>query len=230
MTRTVNEEDYTARRNQILDAAQRLVYTKSYEQMTIQDILDVTGISKGAFYHYFDSKTVMLEALIDRMMVEITKVLNPIVDHPTLSALEKINRYFATTASWKTERKAYLLEIFRVWYTDNNAIMRQKIFTNGIHWMTPMLAKIVRQGIAEGVFDTRYPDEAGAFLISLFQNMGEVFAEALLAPVSDRPPDGGLCKIQTAVAAHTDALERVLGAPAGSLHIMDLETMKFWLE
>jgi AcrR family transcriptional regulator len=49
MARIVKEEEYAARRNEILDAAQRLVYTKGYEHMTIQDILDDRHISKGAF-------------------------------------------------------------------------------------------------------------------------------------------------------------------------------------
>ena len=39
MVEVVKEENYIARRNEILDAAHRLVYTKGYEQMTIQDIL-----------------------------------------------------------------------------------------------------------------------------------------------------------------------------------------------
>ena len=40
MPRSVKEEEYAIRRNQILDVAQRLVYSKGYGQMTIQDILD----------------------------------------------------------------------------------------------------------------------------------------------------------------------------------------------
>jgi len=31
---------HAVRRNEILDVAQRLIYTEGYEQMTIQDILD----------------------------------------------------------------------------------------------------------------------------------------------------------------------------------------------
>ncbi len=40
MARTVKEEEYAVKRKEILDAAQRLVYTKGYEQMSIQDILN----------------------------------------------------------------------------------------------------------------------------------------------------------------------------------------------
>ena len=72
MARIVKEQAYAEKRNEILDVAQRLVYTKGYEQMTIQDILDDLQISKGAFYHYFDSKQALLEALIERMLQEDT--------------------------------------------------------------------------------------------------------------------------------------------------------------
>src|SRR5262245_58568880 len=54
MARVVKE--HAVRRGEILDVAQRLVYTSGYEQMTIQDMLDELQISKGAFYHYFSSK------------------------------------------------------------------------------------------------------------------------------------------------------------------------------
>lgn len=53
MARLVKEEEYNAKRNEILDIALSLVYSKGYEQMTIQDILDGLHISRGAFYHYF---------------------------------------------------------------------------------------------------------------------------------------------------------------------------------
>ena len=51
MARPVKEHEYRVKRSAILDAARRLVQTKGYEQMAIQDVLDDLQISKGAFYH-----------------------------------------------------------------------------------------------------------------------------------------------------------------------------------
>src|SRR4026209_3026106 len=94
MTRVVKE--YAVRRDEILDAAQRIIYTKGYEQLTIQDILDSLQIAKGTFYHYFDSKRALLEALIERMMDQLVQLVTPIVDDLNLSALDKFQRFFAT--------------------------------------------------------------------------------------------------------------------------------------
>src|SRR4030065_2368729 len=111
MARIDKEEAYAARRNEILEAAQRFVYSKGYEQLTIQDILDELQISKGAFYHYFDSKGAVLEALVERMVVEeVIPLLTPIVQDPDLSALDKLNRYFSTSAHWKIAKKTFMLK------------------------------------------------------------------------------------------------------------------------
>ena len=101
MARIVKEEEYAEKRNAILDVAQRLIYTKGYEQMTIQDILDDLQISKGAFYHYFDSKQALLEAMIERMGEEMEQFLMLIVHDPMLSALDKFQRFLATANRWK---------------------------------------------------------------------------------------------------------------------------------
>ena len=45
----------------ILDAAAALFAEKGYQSTTLQDIIDATGLSKGAVYHHFRSKEEMLE-------------------------------------------------------------------------------------------------------------------------------------------------------------------------
>ena len=52
-----------ARREQILRTAEKLFYANGYEQTSVQDILDEIGISKGGFYHHFESKLDLLDAI-----------------------------------------------------------------------------------------------------------------------------------------------------------------------
>lgn len=49
------------RKESILKTAERLFFEKGYEETSIQDILDALSISKGGFYHYFESKIALLE-------------------------------------------------------------------------------------------------------------------------------------------------------------------------
>ena len=66
MARTVKPPD--VRRNEILDVAQRLFYTKGYRKTSVNDIIDEIDIAKGTFYHHFPSKQALLDALTDRVL------------------------------------------------------------------------------------------------------------------------------------------------------------------
>jgi AcrR family transcriptional regulator len=226
MARIVKEAAYAVKRNEILDVAQQLVYTKGYEQMTIQDMLDVLQISKGAFYHYFDSKQALLEALIERMLEDVEQLLLPIVHDPHLPALEKLERFFPMLTRWKTARKTFFLALLRVWYTDDNAIVRQKVRALAVKQNAPLLTEIIRQGIQEGVLTTSYPDRSGEIVVSIVLDLGDTVAQLLL---TYELKCDALQLIESTVAAYTDAFERVLGAPTGSLHLVDAETLKEWV-
>lgn len=225
MPRVVKEEDYAARRKEILDVARQLVYSKGYEQMSIQDILDALKISKGAFYHYFDSKQNLLDGLIEQMLDQADQVLRPIVEDTNLSAIEKLRGYFEASGRWKVSQKAFVLELLRVWRTDANAIMRQKQEAASIKHISPMLAEIIRQGIAEGVFSTKYPDQFGGMLVGLSRGFEEAAAELLL---SDHPPSDAVAQLEAAVGAYSDSVERILGAPSGSLPLIEIGNLKEW--
>lgn len=226
MVRIVKEEQYSARRNQILEAAQRLVQTKGYRQMTIQDILEELQISKGAFYHYFRSKHALLEAIIEHMQAEVETLLTHIVQDPNLSAVEKLQRFFPTIATWKTAQKDFLLGLLSVWYADDNALFRQKAFAASLEIATPMLTEIIRQGIQEGTLKTSYPDQAGEVVLYILQGLSDSFARILF---SDEPSPEDLADIQNTLDAYTNALERILGAPPGSINLFDVQILKDWM-
>src|ERR1700736_6645009 len=114
MARIVNEHAYAAKRNAILDAAQRAVETTGYEQMAIADLLSELQISSGAFYHYFDSKPALLLALVERMADQVEQLVLPIIHDPTSGALDKLQRFFAALDDRKRENKRFVLAYLRV--------------------------------------------------------------------------------------------------------------------
>jgi AcrR family transcriptional regulator len=54
------------RREAVLDAAETLLSTTGYDAMTISDIADGAGITRGALYFYFGSKQEVITALFAR--------------------------------------------------------------------------------------------------------------------------------------------------------------------
>jgi AcrR family transcriptional regulator len=225
MARTVNPTLHTVRRDAFLDVAQRFVETKGYEAMSIQDVLEALEVSKGAFYHYFDSKQALLEAVVERFADGAMARMAPILSDPNLSALEKLKRVFASIAGWKAERKDLVLAIIEVWSSDSNAIVREKLRRMTVRLVTPLFSAVIKQGIDEGVFNVASPDETATVLLSVMLGFQEQAMHLFIARQANTIP---FELVERTVAGYTAAYERILGIPKGSLTLTDRATLHFW--
>ncbi len=140
MTRSVKAHEYAQKRNAILDVAARYITTKGYEQMTTQDILEALQISRGAFYHYFESKQALLMALVERIGEQAEQLVLPIASSREMPAQDKLLRVFAVLNQYKQENLDLVFAFMRVWYADENALFRQKLYLARIKRLAPWLS------------------------------------------------------------------------------------------
>ena len=56
MARVRNKDAFEEARSQLLSVGERLIRARSYKGVGINDILKASGVPKGSFYHYFESK------------------------------------------------------------------------------------------------------------------------------------------------------------------------------
>ena len=225
MARTVNPAVHTVRREAFLDAAQRLMQTKGFEQMSIQGVLDAVEASRGAFYHYFDSKQALLEAVIDRMVDAALGSVAHVVDDPDLDATRKLAGVFNGIGHWKTERRTLVLSLLTVWMSDENAVMREKFRRTMVRRLVPTLAAIIEQGVREGTFHTESPVATAQVLVMILQGFQDVATELFLqhqAGLMD------LAGAERTFAQFTSAFDRILGAPAGSVSLADRSVLQAW--
>jgi AcrR family transcriptional regulator len=227
LARTLDPEAHAIKRETFLDAAQRLIQVKGYEQASIQDVLTEANTSKGAFYHYFDSKAALLDGVVARMVDAALHSVEPVVENPDLPATDKLRALFAGIAAWKTARKELLIALMEVWLSDHNAIVREKFRRVVVDRLTPVMASIIRQGQAERVFTVTSPEEAArvfvSFLLSLNQSTTELYMDRQAGRIS-------LEDVRRALDAQVEALERVLGAPPGSLTLVDETVIHAWFD
>jgi AcrR family transcriptional regulator len=225
MPRTVNVQDYKVRRDAFLDVAQHLIRTKGYEQMSIQDVLDELETSRGALYHYFDSKQALLDGVVDRFADGAMSAIAPILADPHLPALPKLEKVLGGIASFKAERKQLVLAIMEVWNSDGNALVREKLRRLAARRLEPILAAVIRQGIDEGIVTSNSPDEMARVLMYLIQGYQELAGEHFLAR------QAGTISFEVVLrtyAAFTEAFERILGIPPGSVTLTDEPTLRYW--
>lgn len=231
MARIVRPEQHAAKRAEILNAAQRLMLRKGYERMSIQDILEEVQISSGAFHHYFASRGALLEAFIEQVKEASGQPLRQLIDDPGLSAREKLQGFFDTLDRLRRERKAEVVSIGRVWYSESNAVVRLRVTEAIARQRAQLLGEIVQQGVREGSFVVAYPEKAGEVIVALLQGMGDKHAELLFALGQTRDQDQ--CLIQEIVTTHAvymDAIERVLGVPSHTFARASAAEVQPWVE
>jgi AcrR family transcriptional regulator len=216
MTRTIKEP--SIRKNELLDIAQKLFFEKGYDSTSIADILDAAEASKGAFYHYFESKEELLDCLIDRMTHHIIEHIEEIVADPTMPAIRKAHAYFEITRSHQAENRELVFAYIKVLYGNSNYLMLKKGRLHMKRHLQPLLQEIVNQGIREGVFNPRFPDRCIELIFALAFGMDELDAEAILG--LEKNPENLRRLIENAMILQ-EICENILGAPPGTLTIAD---------
>jgi hypothetical protein len=92
--------------------------------------------------------------------------------------------------------------------------------------MSPFFTEIIKQGIQEGEFTTPYPEVAGQVTINLIYDLafdsGQMFISEEIREIEN------LQKVESLYAAYSDVLERILGAPRGSIQLMTAEALRIW--
>ena len=227
MARTLDLEAHSLRREAFTDAAQRLIQARGYEQLSLQDVIDEVGASKGAFYHYFGSKETLLEAVIERMTDAALEVMTPIANDRELTAIAKLQLVFTTLAAWKGERKEFFVELIEVWLSADNSVVREHFRSRVTGRILPLLTTIVRQGAAEGSFSPTSPDGAAAVVVALMLGLNELATQLFLARQANSVT---FDEVVTTLAAYTEAFERILGLPAGSWAMLDDATLHTWYD
>lgn len=67
-------------KSRIVSSAWELFYRYGYDDTTIDDIVELSGTSKGSFYHYFESKDALLGSLsylFDEKYAELSETMDP---------------------------------------------------------------------------------------------------------------------------------------------------------
>ncbi len=214
---------YEERKSEMVAAAWSLFSENGYDQTTVNAIIDKLGGSKGTYYHYFTSKEDILNAVVESMTRKGLEAVQPVFDDETLRAIDKLNRFIKAARAWRLANIDAIKEIVRVLYRDENIIIRHKLHRYSVALIVPLLTKLIEQGVEEGVFDNAYPPECAELLLHLGNTIGETNARLFLE-LESRPDN--LEQIKRYIDSYCDMLERVLGAPRGSIDPVDKDIVQ----
>ncbi|GAA4876438.1 TetR/AcrR family transcriptional regulator [Ferrimonas pelagia] len=213
------------RRAEILDHAQRLFLQQGYDCTSVNDLIQALGLSKGAFYHHFESKQAVLEALTDRMLAGYEPTMCALLDDPGLSALEKWQRLMSSSNQWKLEHKEALLMQLSAMHNSANLLLKTSLTNKSRAIGVPLFSRLLAQGVAEGCFELADPAQTAHFLFALMDAQSDQLTQYLLYPERFDDPAGASFAL---LCASQQAIERLLAAPVGSLPLIDRDAIDAW--
>ena len=149
------------RRNEILDVAERLFCTRGYDNTSTNDILAEIGIARGTLYYHFKSKEDILDAMIDRILDDITAKASRIALDESRPVLERLTKT-VLAANVGTKTGDMILEQV---HKPQNALMHAKMQERLINQLIPLFVKMITDGMKQGIMQTDYPEDTMQMLL-----------------------------------------------------------------
>lgn len=208
------------RKDAILKTAQQLFFEKGFAETSIQDILNALSISKGGFYHYFDSKNALLEEIcrensardIDRIRTELFC--------GKFTPGQKLNLLLGALNLFNREEPRYAALVLKVSYIDGDVHFRDQLRIFMLEKLRPMVDEVLREGIADGSFFTRNPGQLGRMLLMLSYDVNDEICRMLCAQPDN--PDV-VIGVMDLMDAYRESIATLCGAKHGSISLFELE-------
>ncbi|HTD04848.1 TetR/AcrR family transcriptional regulator [Undibacterium sp.] len=151
-------------RDQIFDAALKLLSEKGFNACSVQDITAEAGVPKGSFYNHFESK--------EALGVEIVEFygdygnLRDVLEDRSIAPMERLRQYFAglnDTIIGRGFEQGCLLGNFSAELSDQSPLIRAQLAEIYGKW-----TKIIEAAIADGQADRSIGQDMDARALASF--------------------------------------------------------------
>ena len=192
----------------ILDAMQELMNTSNAQAISVNDIAQKAGIGKGSIYYYFSSKNDIIEGVIQRNYSRVLDAGRKLAASPALDAFQKMEIiYHACLDSSMELRRQESMGTFSE--QRESALIHQKFTRILVTRLRPILADILRQGMAEGTIHCDYPEETAQIVLTVLTTT----LDNNLIPIEQE-------QIRRILTAFTQMQEKSMGIPEHTLEFI----------
>ena len=148
----------------ILNTAQRLFVERGYEKTSMQNIMDETGLSKGAIYHHFKSKDEIFNVVAERIGEENVSRFEEIRRDGTLTGKEKLEKLFQSSLLHPNQEKMLKMVPYLV---DNPRILAAEVKEILEHAAPEIILPLLKEGNADGSLAVEDPEMTAEVLMVL---------------------------------------------------------------
>jgi len=145
-------------RQHVLDTGRRIIAAKGFSGVGLSELLQASGVPKGSFYHYFKSKELFGQALLEDYFEHYLRQLDTLLAAPGLPARARLLEYFSqwreTQSEDCAEQKCLVVKLAAE-VADLSEAMRLTLREG-----TGLIIARLAAGIAAGVEDGSLPARA----------------------------------------------------------------------
>ena len=199
MIRVVKDPD--ERKEELIDKAEKLFVKYGYDEVSVSDIVKKAGVAQGTFYYYFKSKDEMRNAIIEKNIEEVKRLIDSIIFNKDMTALDKMAAYSYSFQQWSREKGKMMDYI----HEEKNEVLHYRMSRRVLGYLIPAYTQIIEQGVEEGIFNTENPDLGARAIMGIIEAIFEDdHAHKLEDPETKRK-----------YLAILDYTEKILGAESG---------------
>jgi AcrR family transcriptional regulator len=163
-------------RAKIIESSIKLFSTRGFNAASVDDICRDAGVSKGAFYHHFESKQALFLALLDGWLQTIDQAIEAARDKTVPETFLQMTEAFPYIFETAGEGLPMFLEFWlqasrdeKIWQASIAPYRRyHKYFTS-----------LIKKGVAEGSFVEVNPDVAARMIVAMAMGL---LLQSLLDP------------------------------------------------
>lgn len=217
-----------ARRARILDAAQRLFFTRGWEGVTIADVLTETGMSKGGFYHHFVAKEELLDGVVERFTKEALAAAEASRARTSGDALTRFNSFLAESSRWKAEHGHQMRFFLDAMLRPGNDVLFHRISNAAAAAAKPIVVEMIAEGVTEGRFDVFDVDLATEVILA-FSSGRMAVVKAAIQAAETGDLDEAAKLLNDRMLAEGAVIDRLLGLPQGSIALASPDECRLML-
>jgi TetR/AcrR family transcriptional repressor of nem operon len=157
-------------RHHILCTGKHIIAAKGFSSVGLAELLQASEVPKGSFYHYFKSKELFGQALLEDYFTDYLAQLDNLLQAPGLCGRDRLLRYFE---QWRTtqaddcgEQKCLVVKLSAE-VSDLSEAMRLTL-RDGTERVIARLAQCVADGVEDGSLATVEPLPTARTLYSLW--------------------------------------------------------------
>lgn len=142
----MNKKEGQNTKSKIVSAAWSLFYDNGYENTTVDEIISLSGTSKGSFYHYFESKDALIGSLAYLFDEKYEELMDKIP--PNQNSIETL--LFLNHELFDMIENAIDLELVKRLYSSQLLTKSQKQLVDKGRVYYKLLRKIISEGQNRG--------------------------------------------------------------------------------